>query len=95
MESSVQGVAPAATSSIDEDPLDEEVLAQERLGSLNPMKLPNNEQTFMKCARLWRTIVLSSLGKTLYPYSRYIRTLNLRDLEKLLIKSELGAASSM
>lgn len=37
-----------------------------------------------KRAGLWRTIILSSLGKTLYPYSQYIRTLNLLDLEWML-----------
>lgn len=48
----------------------------------------DKERIFMKWARLWRTIILSSLGKTSYPYSRYIRTLNLRDLEELLQDSK-------
>ena len=48
----------------------------------------DKERIFMKWARLWRTIILSSLGKTFYPYSRYIRTLNLRDLEELLQDSK-------
>lgn len=43
-----------------------------------------------RCARLWRTIILSSLGKTLYPYSQYIRTLNLQDLKELLTREELA-----
>ncbi|KAI4162830.1 MAG: hypothetical protein LQ342_003547 [Letrouitia transgressa] len=34
-------------------------------------------------AQLWRTIILSSLKKTIFPYSRYIRSLNLEDLEEL------------
>lgn len=38
----------------------------------------------IKWAGLWRSLILSSLNKTLYPYSHYIRTLNLRDLEELL-----------
>ena len=36
-----------------------------------------------KRAGLWRTIILSSLGKTLYPYSQYLRTLNLQDMKNL------------
>lgn len=47
-------------------------------------KLQQQERIIGKWAGLWRTITLSSLGKTLLPYSRYIRTLNLRDLEQLL-----------
>ena len=46
------------------------------------------ERYVRKWARLWRTIILSSLGKTLYHYSQYIRTLNLRDLERLLTDSK-------
>lgn len=46
---------------------------------------------FIKCTSLWRTIILSSLGKTLYPYSQYIRTLNLQDLEELINQSEVRA----
>ena len=33
---------------------------------------------------MWRAIILSSLGKTLFPYSKFIRTLRLQDLEDLL-----------
>lgn len=36
-----------------------------------------------KWANLWRIMVLSSLGLTFYPYCRYIRTLDLRDLKEL------------
>lgn len=35
-------------------------------------------------AGYWRAIILSSLGQTLYPYSHFIRTLDLKDLEVLL-----------
>lgn len=41
----------------------------------------------------WRTILLSSLGKTMYPYSQYLRTLNLGDLEHLLRESVLSVLS--
>ena len=34
-------------------------------------------------AALWRTMILASLDQTLFPYSKYIRTLNLHDLEVL------------
>lgn len=35
-------------------------------------------------AGFWRAIILSSLGQTLYPYSHFIRTLDLKDLGGLL-----------
>lgn len=37
----------------------------------------------------WRTILLSSMGKTLYPYSQFIRTLDLQELELGLRGSKL------
>jgi hypothetical protein len=36
-----------------------------------------------KWSRLWQTLLLSSIDKTLFPYSQYIRVLNLRDLSNL------------
>lgn len=51
---------------------------------------PQDERVFEKWATLWRLIILSSLGKTLYPYSQYIRTLNLGDLKQLITDSEYG-----
>lgn len=33
---------------------------------------------------LWRSIILSTREQTIYPYSRYLRALDLRDLESLL-----------
>ncbi|MCJ1266352.1 hypothetical protein MMC22_006235 [Lobaria immixta] len=47
-------------------------------------KLSSWDQYVKQWAVLWRTIILSSQGKTLYPYAQYIRTLDLRDLELLL-----------
>lgn len=47
------------------------------------------------CALKWRTILLSSQGKTLYPYSQYIHVLNLQDLERLLTRSEIGDIANM
>ena len=38
----------------------------------------------VKRTGMWRAIILSSLGKTLFPYSKFIRTLRLQDLEDLL-----------
>ena len=38
----------------------------------------------LKRTSMWRAIVLSSLGKTMFPYSKFIRTLRLQDLEDLL-----------
>ena len=37
-----------------------------------------------KRCEMWRSIVLSSMNRTLFPYSKYIRTLRLQDLEDLL-----------
>lgn len=38
----------------------------------------------MKWSILWRTIILSALGKTMYPYCRHLRELDLKDLSFLL-----------
>lgn len=40
-------------------------------------------QIVFKWATLWRVMVLSSLGLTLYPYCKHIRALDLRDLKEL------------
>ncbi|KAK5132812.1 hypothetical protein LTR08_008613 [Meristemomyces frigidus] len=40
--------------------------------------------TVMKWSILWRTIILSALGKTMYPYCRHVRELDLRDLSSLI-----------
>jgi len=48
-------------------------------------KLRQQEQIIRKWAGLWRSLILSSLDQTLYPYSTYIRVLNLQDLSDLLI----------
>ncbi|KAF2748035.1 hypothetical protein M011DRAFT_476664 [Sporormia fimetaria CBS 119925] len=37
-----------------------------------------------KWSVMWRSLILSSRGKTLFPYCRYIKALDLRDLEQLL-----------
>ena len=37
-----------------------------------------------KWACMWRSLILSSLGGTLFPYSKYVRSLQLQDLEYLL-----------
>lgn len=44
---------------------------------------PDQDLTVMKWSILWRTIILSALGKTLYPYCRHMRELDLRDLKLL------------
>ena len=46
------------------------------------------EQIVRKWSRLWRSIILSSLDRTVFPYSRYIRALNFRDLRYLLEDSK-------
>lgn len=74
----------------------EEMPAHEKLGIMSVatrlaqkrrmvMRTSKGERDVEKWVHLWRTIILSSLGKTLYPYSQYLRKLNLRDLELLLV----------
>jgi len=46
------------------------------------------EQIVRKWSQLWRSIILSSLNKTVFPYCRYIRALNFRDLRYLLEDSK-------
>ncbi len=48
-----------------------------------PQQQSKNE-ILLKRVGMWKAIVLSSIGKTLFPYSKYIRTLRLQDLEDLL-----------
>ena len=50
----------------------------------------SREKIFEKRASMWRTIILSSIGKTLFPYSKYIRTLRVQDLEDLLDPQDPG-----
>ncbi|KAL8812870.1 MAG: hypothetical protein Q9200_000692 [Gallowayella weberi] len=61
-----------------------DVSAQGRAKLTDKARMDQEEFMTMRWAQLWRTIILSALGKTLFPYARYIRTLNLEDLEELL-----------
>lgn len=97
MKSSMQGIAPNGDS--DEDTngsSNEDIAAHGTLGRINhgPAKRLSQAQIIMKCAGLWRTLILSSLGKTLFPYSKHIRKLNLRDLEEMLLDPNFGARTS-
>ena len=71
-------VAPVTSAYNDEI----EMAPQERTSRAAYEK--GQEQLIVKWASMWRSIILSSLGKTLFPYSRYVRTLSLQDLEHLL-----------
>lgn len=51
-------------------------------------------RNFRRWTCRWRTILLSSLGKTLYPYSQFIQTLDLVDLQRLLKESRLSDITS-
>ena len=65
-----------------------------RLGQEKPTfgrKLSPCKNYVKKWARLWRTIILSSLGQTLYSYSQSIRTFNLKNLGQLLTDFKFGA----
>lgn len=48
------------------------------------LPLAEQELTVQRWSILWRTITLSAFGKTLYPYCRHLRLLDLRDLGDLL-----------
>ncbi|KAL8877287.1 MAG: hypothetical protein Q9198_004668 [Flavoplaca austrocitrina] len=67
---------------------DVDMSAQERAKITYKARLNQEEVMTMRWAQLWRTIITSALGKTLFPYTRYIRTLNLEDLEELLQDSK-------
>lgn len=70
----------APITSADNDEL--EIAGNEKLSRANIEK--SKQQVAAKWASMWRAIVLSSMGKTLFPYSKYIRTIRLQDLEYLL-----------
>ena len=72
-------VSPVTTGS-DED---HQIATQQRMAYT--AKIRQQEQVIRKWAGLWRSLILSSLDQTLYPYSTYIRVLNLQDLSDLLI----------
>ncbi|KAL8849019.1 MAG: hypothetical protein Q9221_005980 [Calogaya cf. arnoldii] len=67
---------------------DVDLSAQERAKITYKARLNQEEVMTMRWAQLWRTIITSAMGKTLFPYTRYIRTLNLEDLEELLQDSK-------
>ncbi|KAF2729046.1 hypothetical protein EJ04DRAFT_503076 [Polyplosphaeria fusca] len=46
--------------------------------------LATKQLMVQKWSILWRSIIASSVGVTLFPYCRYIKTLDFRDLENLL-----------
>lgn len=48
------------------------------------MSLAEQDLNVQKWSILWRTIILAALGKTMYPYCKYIRVFDLRDLANLL-----------
>lgn len=47
-------------------------------------RVTQQKLTVFQWALQWRSIILSSLGKTLYPYCLYIQSLDLRNLVYLL-----------
>ncbi|KAL8663397.1 MAG: hypothetical protein Q9202_003916 [Teloschistes flavicans] len=63
---------------------DVDVPAQERATTTYKARLQQEEAMVVRWAQLWRIIALSAMGQTLFPYARYIRALNLEDLEELL-----------
>ena len=53
-------------------------------GGSEGLSLAEQGQNVSKWAILWRSITLSALGSTMYPYCRHLRTLDFRDLGYLL-----------
>ncbi|KAF2834932.1 hypothetical protein M501DRAFT_989318 [Patellaria atrata CBS 101060] len=47
------------------------------------LPLAQQELLVQKWSILWRSIILSSMGQTIFPYSRYLKLLDLRDLHLL------------
>lgn len=107
MDSSIQHVVPdtnggsskGAESGSDNDSessSDGEIPARGRLRGINHDRTgrPAQRRFIMKHAGLWRSMLLSTLGKTLYPYCQHIRILNLRDLKKLLTDRNFGSRIS-
>ena len=71
----MHNVAPVTNGASDEI----EAARQDSPGDANAQQ----RVIISKWANLWRVMVLSSLGLTFYPYCRYIRALDLRDLKEL------------
>ncbi|KAL2358696.1 hypothetical protein BJ546DRAFT_23100 [Cryomyces antarcticus] len=55
-----------------------------RGGGSEASPFAQQEQVVQKWSILWRSIVLSGLGKTLFPYCQYMRVLDLEDLGSFL-----------
>ncbi|GAB7363141.1 hypothetical protein MBLNU230_g3427t2 [Neophaeotheca triangularis] len=53
-------------------------------GGSETVSLAEQDLILLKWTILWRSIVLSALGKAAYPYCRHLRMLDLRDLSYLL-----------
>ncbi|KAL9025333.1 MAG: hypothetical protein Q9196_005824 [Gyalolechia fulgens] len=63
---------------------DLDVSAQDHAKTTYRARLRQEENMILRWAQLWRMITLSATGNTLFPYARYIRALDLGDLEELL-----------
>ena len=53
-------------------------------GGLEELSLSEQDLAVQKWSILWRTIIMSALGQTIYPYCKHLRMLDLRDLGYLL-----------
>ena len=53
-------------------------------GEDEPFPIATKQLMVQKWSILWRSIIASSLDATLFPYCRYIKTLDFRDLGYLL-----------
>ncbi|KAK3648042.1 hypothetical protein LTR56_007742 [Elasticomyces elasticus] len=53
-------------------------------GENDNLSFAESDLQVMRWSILWRSLILSALDKTLYPYCRHLRELDLRDLSNLL-----------
>lgn len=61
-----------------------------KAGGNENLSFAEQDTVVMKWSILWRTLILSALGKTFYPYCRHLRDLDLRDLSDLLDRLDEG-----
>jgi len=86
---SIHDVAPVTTRSEDMD-----IPTQGKAKGTYDANLKGQERATMKWANMWRSIMLSSLGLTLFPYAHYIRTLAFGDLQEMFEDSKFNAKMS-
>lgn len=57
-------------------------------GDLNPGGLAEKELAVQRWSILWRSLILSTFDRTIYPYHKHLQELNLRELGDLLVGAQ-------